>query len=366
MIPPEADQPRPGVILLQAFHLTADFTDQAAEQKRNRCGCPQARAVLGACRLAAPDAFAHEGEAWQQVAVAVESERPPAVPAWEPAADPRAAAEHLAELLRQRLLAESLANLAADLYGGSLPASSWPAWRKRRRVQAAVRELRAGEALAVTALFPQGTQHTAAAQGGGKDTGSRGRRATYRYRQTGQVPWRPAAWVAPACGRARAGQDNPVPADRCERGPGGVPCAVPHLRGSARAPGAQSGVPAGRAGDEAVCRGYGEPAEVERAMRQYGPELAPFHIIEGSARLTVGQVRGKALQLMAKHKAPRCFVVVDYLQRWAATRREFTDFRHVVSGLVSELRELALRLIAPCWLSPARTGRGRGVRHSPA
>ena len=361
MIPPEADQPRPGVVLLQAFNLTADFTDQAAEQSVIAAVARKPELYWELADLLPPDAFAHEGEAWQQVAVAVESERPPAVPAWEPAADPRAAAERLAELLRQRLLAESLANLAADLYGGK-PAGELLARLEEEaaRVQAAVRELRAGEALAVTALFPQVLNTL------------RQRREAVKTQGAGAV-------------------GLPTGIAKLDKFLGGL---QPGLHLLAAEPGQgkttlclQIGANVARAGfpvlfltfEEAperlalkvVCQraglemkryaeGYGEPAEVERAMRQYGPELAPFHIIEGSARLTVGQVRGKALQLMAKHKAPRCFVVVDYLQRWAASRREFTDFRHVVSGLVSELRELALRLDSPVLAISIQNRPGQG------
>ncbi len=104
--------------------------------------------------------------------------------------------------------------------------------------------------------------------------------------------------------------------------------------------------------------GYGDPQDVEAAMREHGPALARLHVLEGTGRLTVGQVKARALAIMARHDAGRCLVVLDYLQRWAGGRREYTEFRHVVSGLVSELRELALRLDSPvlCISSQNRPG----------
>ena len=60
------------------------------------------------------------------------------------------------------------------------------------------------------------------------------------------------------------------------------------------------------------------------------------------------------------HKSNKCLIMVDYLQRWAAANKEFCDFRHIVSGLVTELRELALRLECPVVVvsSQNRTGQG--------
>jgi replicative DNA helicase len=54
-------------------------------------------------------------------------------------------------------------------------------------------------------------------------------------------------------------------------------------------------------------------------------------------------------------------VIVDYLQRWASARRDFSEFRHVVSSLVSELRELALRIDNPILVISSQNRSGQGT-----
>lgn len=117
-----------------------------------------------------------------------------------------------------------------------------------------------------------------------------------------------------------------------------------------------------RAGIEAkrFADGFGNPAELEQAAKKFGPEMASIYFIEGTPKLTVAQIKAKALQVMNRQKTQKCIVIIDYLQRWAASRREFNEFRHVVASLVSELRELALRLDSPVLVisSQNRTGQG--------
>jgi replicative DNA helicase len=93
--------------------------------------------------------------------------------------------------------------------------------------------------------------------------------------------------------------------------------------------------------------GYGNPLDIGEAMQDRGHALNCLYLLEGTPRLTVSQVKAKALRAMAETGSHRCLIIVDYLQKWAAARREFTDFRHVVSGLLGELRELAMRLKVP-------------------
>jgi replicative DNA helicase len=107
--------------------------------------------------------------------------------------------------------------------------------------------------------------------------------------------------------------------------------------------------------------GVGRLEDLKRAARDHASSLAGLHFIEGTSRLTVSQLKAKALQIMTKRKADRCLVVVDYLQRWASGRREYTEFRHVVSALVSELRELSLRLSCPFLVISSQNRPGQGT-----
>ncbi|WP_143116583.1 DnaB-like helicase C-terminal domain-containing protein [Neomoorella thermoacetica] len=85
-----------------------------------------------------------------------------------------------------------------------------------------------------------------------------------------------------------------------------------------------------------------------------------MYFVEGTMKTTVSQVKAKALQMVAKKKVPKCLIIIDYLQRWASTKREFADFRHTVSNMVSELRELALRLNSPVLVISSQNRPGQG------
>ena len=74
--------------------------------------------------------------------------------------------------------------------------------------------------------------------------------------------------------------------------------------------------------------------------------LARFALLEGALALTVKDVRARALQIIKAHKAQRCLIVFDYLQR-AAHNSGYDQLRHNVSKLTGELRELSSRLKSP-------------------
>jgi replicative DNA helicase len=88
--------------------------------------------------------------------------------------------------------------------------------------------------------------------------------------------------------------------------------------------------------------------------------LRAFKIIQGHGRLDVSQVEGLAHLAMEIAGADRCLVVVDYLQRWASLRGGEREFRHAVSGLVGELRALALSLESPVLVISSQNRPGQG------
>ena len=111
---------------------------------------------------------------------------------------------------------------------------------------------------------------------------------------------------------------------------------------------------------KAFTDGFGDIEALERAVYDYRYELSSLFLVEGTSRLTVPQVKARALQVMARRKKDRCLIIVDYLQRWAACSSSKWDFRHVVSGLVSELRELAFRLDSPVLVISSQNRPGQG------
>ena len=100
----------------------------------------------------------------------------------------------------------------------------------------------------------------------------------------------------------------------------------------------------------------------KRAAQQFGPRLKPLYLIEGTSRLTVAQLKAKSSSSDVPAQGYQCLIVIDYLQRWAASRGNFNDYRHVVGNLISELRELANRLHSPILVisSQNRGGQGSG------
>lgn len=99
---------------------------------------------------------------------------------------------------------------------------------------------------------------------------------------------------------------------------------------------------------------------LEDAVKNFHQEFDMLYLMEGNSKLTLSKVKAKALQAMARKNTNKCLIIVDYLQRWASSRHEFSDFRHVVSALVSELRELALRLDSPVLAISSQNREGQG------
>lgn len=111
-----------------------------------------------------------------------------------------------------------------------------------------------------------------------------------------------------------------------------------------------------------VKRGWADVSALRQAAEAWRPVANRLALIEGTSRLTLGQVRAKALQAMNRHKADKCLVIVDYLQLWAKASEELRGFQSVrerVEALGSQLRELATRLHSPV-LALASQNRAQG------
>jgi replicative DNA helicase len=99
-----------------------------------------------------------------------------------------------------------------------------------------------------------------------------------------------------------------------------------------------------------VRRGFVAPEVLVAAGVALGPVLDRLDILDGDGRLTVGHLRGRVRRSLAAQGAPRCLIVVDYLQLWAKTSRELRDLSDVrakVDTLGGELIALAKQLDSP-------------------
>lgn len=110
--------------------------------------------------------------------------------------------------------------------------------------------------------------------------------------------------------------------------------------------------------------GYGNPEELHQAAAEYGSGLRHLYLMDGTQNPTIEHVKARALTLMEAAKLKKCLIIVDYLQIWAGQRRDFSDFRHVIDALVSDMRRVAHSLNSPVILvsSQHRGGYGKGEK----
>lgn len=309
------------------------------------------------------DAVLEMREAYEQAAAAVQKNMPMPMIEGEPAADPIVAAKELAELYKKRLLADVVQEVSQSLHGGGVNANEIISGLEAKlvSVQQAVRELQAGQMVTMPELFTDLLKET-----------------KERYE------------TVKASGAATIG--IPTGISKLDKALGGLQPGV-HILAAEPGMGktsitlqmaahvSQKGIPVifvsfeeslQRLALKAICQvaglqakqfadGQGMPQILQQAIEQEGHKLANLHMIEGSSKTTIAQVKAKALQVMNKAKSGRCLVIVDYLQRWASIKKEFLDFRHIVSGMVSELRELSMRLNSPVLVISSQNRSGQGA-----
>jgi len=107
--------------------------------------------------------------------------------------------------------------------------------------------------------------------------------------------------------------------------------------------------------------GKGDPGIFREAANLYGPQLQTLSFKTGTAKLTVDEVKARALQLLKEYQTDQMLIVVDYLQRWAAGRKEFNEFRHKVTVLIGDLREVSMALRSPVLAISSQNRSGEGT-----
>ena len=303
--------------------------------------------------------------AYDTIATAVEAEKP--IPPMDnlkeiaPTPDPTAAAKELADLYQKRLFAQLIQRSTTKLNGETTALDLIAQTESElTQIQTAIREMRTGQAVSVTDLLPEVVKEMASRQEAVKETGTAavGLPTGIKRLDTllgGLQEGVHLLGAEPGMGKTTFTLQ--IAAKVAERFPALFVSFEETLnRLALKVICQQAGLEMKRFSD-----GYGELGKLQLAVQEFGYRLKPLYLIEGTSRLTVPQLKAKALQAMARHKTDQCLIVIDYLQRWPASRGNFNDYRHVVGSLISELRELANRLHSPILVISSQNRGGQGT-----
>src|SRR5215510_10031846 len=132
---------------MRTYHLAEDFADIAAEQALLASLTQSPALYWDLLDLLTPEIFTKEIETWQALALALEIDQAPGMPAdWPPAPDPYATARHLVDLHHRRLLAAAQERLAQVLFDETTPATDIVTLLEEEalRARAALRDTPAG------------------------------------------------------------------------------------------------------------------------------------------------------------------------------------------------------------------------------
>lgn len=311
--------------------------------------------------LLAPDTFAHEHGVWSKLSAAIGQgiAMDGIVPsgdtpgdAWQPSAAPQKDAEKLADLHQRRLLAETQERLADDLHDEKSPAADIAQRLEEQaaKVQQAIRQLASGRATYASDLVPDVVANARERWDARKDTGKAVMGIPSGIKELDEItggweeglallaagPGVGKTTTAAQMAKAAAAEGVPVIFATFENSPANLVLKMICAQGGINT--------------RDVKRGYADPDQLARAAVALEPVLRRIALVEGTGRLTVAQMRARALQAMNLHQTDKCLIVVDYLQLWAkasAELRGMLSARERIEALSAELGQLARRLKNP-------------------
>ena len=305
------------------------------------------------------DAFTEAKPEFEAVVKAIQEGQPITALSGEPVGDPLETARKLADFYQKRQLADLCQSLAEALQDGK-PATEviTRVESELTRVSHAIREQRVGQMVSLSGLLPAMLKEVRARKASvneGKPVGLPLGILRADKILGGLQPGLHMLAAEPGAGKTSLALQIGAHVSRL-----GYPAIFVSFEESLNRLALKTicqtaGLEAKRFAD-----GYGNPAQLATAIQKHGQDLANLFLVGGTSQLTVGRLKALALQAMTRAKTEKCLLVVDYLQRWAATQRDGGEFRHVVSGLVSQLRELALRLDSPVLVISSQNRVGQG------
>ncbi len=350
---------------MKQFNLADQFRDAPRERRVLAALARDPNLYWEYADLLAPDTFAHERGVWERLSlaigqgVALDGIVPEASPGeasqngdWQPSTSPRADAEKLADLHQRRLLAAAQERLADALHNDSVDASdiAQRLEEEAAKVQQTIRQLASGRATYASDLVARVVEDARERWDARQDTGKPVMGISSGIPKLDQITggWEEGLALlgaGPGVGKTTTATQMAKAAAR-----EGVPVVFATFENSPSNLVLKMVCSHGRINTRDVRRGYADPDQLASAAVAIEPVLRRIALIEGTGRLTVAQLRARALQAMNHHGTDKCLVIVDYLQLWAkasAELRGMLSARERIEALSAELGQLARRLKNP-------------------
>ena len=298
---------------MKSYNLSDDFIDADLE-RATLAAIAQAPALYWELLDTLPaGAFVAEPETWDAVAKAIEAEVRASVPDdWKPASDPQASAQCLADLFQRRLLAGAQERLALALHDRNVPASELATMLEAEAasVQAAIRETASGRLTWASDLLD--------------DVLRAAEERARQLRETGNpVPGLPTGISrldarigglqegltllagAPGVGKTTLALQTAGHVSRF------APVVYVTFENSPMNLATKAICALGGVNPIDVARGTADLQKLHAGAASWRETAGRIALIEGTAALTVAQIRATALRAMNRHRSDRCLVVVD-------------------------------------------------------
>jgi len=109
-----------------------------------------------------------------------------------------------------------------------------------------------------------------------------------------------------------------------------------------------------------------DKATLKAAIAAHKKTFSRITVAQADPELPGEKVEAMARDMLAASGSDRILIIVDYLQIWAAGARQFSEFRHEIAKLMTEMRRLALCLDSPILAisSQNRVHRGEAILES--
>ncbi len=334
------------MLAIQDLSLAQDFTDSAAEKALLATIAAQPALYWELLGLLPKEAFLHETASWDQIHQAIEANLPCPIIEGPKTLQPHEVAARLADLTQRRLLAHLQEALGRALYSDT-PAQNILNLLEERTAEARLllhqqnRATLSGLDVAAEVISLAKERLRLRNETGSSIAGLLTGLKGLDEALNGLNPGLHVLAGAPGVGKTTlslqialhaASKGHPVIYVTYENSPVNL---------MTKALCSHAGI-----SSTLLERGFADLQPLQQAVTDLKPSLERLALVEGTSKLTLTEIRGKALQLTSRFPAQPSLVIFDYLQR-AAHGSGYDQIRHNVSALAGELRDLSNTLQSP-------------------